>query len=57
MGISSPKSMGNPTIFAKAALAEGTSTIDVIEQLQARYGLSPKEAEALVDDIEENEGS
>ena len=49
--------MGNPTIFAKAALAEGTSTIDVIEQLQARYGLSPKGAEALVDDIEENEGS
>jgi hypothetical protein len=48
--------MEDPTTFAKASLVEGVSTIDVIEQLQAQYGLSPKEAEALVDDIEENEG-
>lgn len=38
--------------FAVQALVDGASTIDIIEQLQARYGLSPKEAEALVDDME-----
>lgn len=38
---------------ALAQLEEGASWIDAIERLQERYGLSPRDAEAIVERAED----
>jgi hypothetical protein len=44
-----------PSLFAKRELADGAESIDVIMDLQKKFGIHPRDAEDIVSALEDDE--